>query len=185
MSLFRRSVYVLKETPFLTFKSVNYLDAEGHLRNWYGVSRPDNHAAVTIVPVTTDGKFLLVSQYRPLLDAVTIEFPAGLMDIPGESVIKTAARELMEETGYGAESYQHILGGDKGFVISAGLSDERHHLVVAKGVTKFTQPLENEGTSPILVDIDTAFDELMQMSKLGHEVSFGVFTQICLAKNYI
>lgn len=42
---------------------------------------------------------LLQKQYRPPLDKIVIEVPAGLID-PGETAEQCAVRELMEETGY-------------------------------------------------------------------------------------
>ena len=42
---------------------------------------------------------LLVIQYRPPLDAYTIEWPAGLID-KGETPEQAAVREFKEETGY-------------------------------------------------------------------------------------
>lgn len=44
---------------------------------------------------------ILVIQYRPPLDSLVIEFPAGLID-PNEDARKTVIRELLEETGYHA-----------------------------------------------------------------------------------
>ncbi|KAH9598262.1 NUDIX hydrolase domain [Trypanosoma melophagium] len=42
---------------------------------------------------------ILVAQYRPPVDAIVVEFPAGLVD-PTEDVKHAAIRELREETGY-------------------------------------------------------------------------------------
>jgi ADP-ribose pyrophosphatase len=42
---------------------------------------------------------LLQKQYRPPVDQVVIEVPAGLID-PGETPEECAVRELKEETGY-------------------------------------------------------------------------------------
>lgn len=42
---------------------------------------------------------VLQKQYRPPLDKVVIEIPAGLIDA-GETAQQAAIRELKEETGY-------------------------------------------------------------------------------------
>lgn len=44
-------------------------------------------------------EILLQKQYRPPIDKVVIEVPAGLIDA-GETVEECAVRELKEETGY-------------------------------------------------------------------------------------
>jgi 8-oxo-dGTP pyrophosphatase MutT (NUDIX family) len=65
---------------------------------------------VNIVPVVVkQGQpcFLMVRQYRHGVDSVTVEFPAGLVE-PGETPQEAAARELLEETGYRAETLTAI-----------------------------------------------------------------------------
>jgi len=63
--------------------------------------------AVMIIPRLPDGKLLMERQFRYPLARVFIEFPAGKID-PGEDSATTAARELLEETGYTAEHWAHI-----------------------------------------------------------------------------
>src|SRR5258706_16415792 len=55
---------------------------------------------VSVVPVTRDGKFVLVRQYRIGIDAPTLEIPGGVID-EGQEPPGAALRELREETGYG------------------------------------------------------------------------------------
>jgi 8-oxo-dGTP pyrophosphatase MutT (NUDIX family) len=54
---------------------------------------------VRVFTMSRRGDFLLVRQYRPVIERWTLEFPGGLRD-PGESPEVTAARELREETGF-------------------------------------------------------------------------------------
>lgn len=56
-----------------------------------------------ILPITTDGRAVLVRQYRHGAERVTLEIPAGMVD-PGEDPAAAALRECLEETGYRARA---------------------------------------------------------------------------------
>lgn len=70
---------------------------------------------------------LLVLQYRPPLDSLVLEFPAGLID-PHEDPKKTVLRELLEETGYHA-SMDDIEYASSPITPDPGLSDSCSILV--------------------------------------------------------
>lgn len=63
--------------------------------------------AVVIVAEKNDGSLVLERQFRYPLRRSLIELPAGKMD-PGEDSLECARRELREETGYVASSWQHL-----------------------------------------------------------------------------
>jgi len=52
-----------------------------------------------VIALTPDDEVVLVEQYRHGIDIVTLEIPGGIVD-PGEDPARSAARELLEETGY-------------------------------------------------------------------------------------
>lgn len=65
--------------------------------------------AAAVVPVTDDGKILMVKQYRNALDRYTLEIPAGALDEVGEPGIVCAGRELEEETGFRSENLEWLI----------------------------------------------------------------------------
>jgi 8-oxo-dGTP pyrophosphatase MutT (NUDIX family) len=79
--------------------------------------------------VAHDGETLyLVRQPRePVNDPALLELPAGKLDEEGEAPLDTARRELAEEIGKGARSWQHITS----FFTSPGFTDEECHLFIA------------------------------------------------------
>ncbi len=73
-------------------------------RTWHALGVPDY---VVVLALFACGDVLLVRQYRPVLDAVTLELPAGMID-PGEAPLDAGSRETFEETGYRARA-AHLL----------------------------------------------------------------------------
>lgn len=71
-------------------------DSSGQPQTYHSFKLADY---VAILAVTDDGRIPCVRQYRPARKAVTLEFPAGILEA-GENPAETAARELFEETGY-------------------------------------------------------------------------------------
>lgn len=62
---------------------------------------------MNVIPVTEEGKIVCVHQYRHGTEEVSLEIPGGVID-EGESPLDAAHRELVEETGYEAESIEQI-----------------------------------------------------------------------------
>ena len=72
----------------------------------------------------------LVRQPREAILDHTLELPAGKLDVEGESPLQTARRELAEEIGREADSWEHITS----FHPSTGYTDEMVHLFAATGL---------------------------------------------------
>jgi 8-oxo-dGTP pyrophosphatase MutT (NUDIX family) len=79
--------------------------------------------------VAHDGETLyMVRQPREAVnEPALLELPAGKLDEEGESPLDTAKRELAEEVGKGARSWQHLTS----FYTSPGFADEECHLFIA------------------------------------------------------
>lgn len=91
---------VLHAGKWLVFAATNHRDAHGVEKPWEFVSRTGTNRAVAVIAWRKDPmRLVLVKQWRPPMNAYTLEFPAGLVE-EGDSLQDTAVRELEEETGY-------------------------------------------------------------------------------------
>jgi ADP-ribose pyrophosphatase len=88
----RRVVY---KTPWFELRAK---EGVGFDQPYYVIETTDY---ATIVPISPDGMVLFVRQYRPALEAFTLELPSGHVDI-GEQPVDAVRRELREETGFEA-----------------------------------------------------------------------------------
>ena len=90
------------------------------------------HPGAVGIIALDDEHVWLTRQPREVIDAAaSLEIPAGKLDVPGEPPIETAKRELVEEIGKRAESWEELLV----FYTSPGFSDERVWLYVATGLS--------------------------------------------------
>lgn len=76
-----------------------FLMPDGRTHKFFVLLSPD---WVNVVPITPQGRVVLIRQFRPGTCEVTIEVPGGMVD-RGEEPSAAARRELEEETGYTAE----------------------------------------------------------------------------------
>ena len=112
----------------------------------------EHPGAVAILALTDEDELILVRQYRYSIDASLLEIPAGTCE-PNESPVETAARELVEETGYQAAGITEV----RTYFSSAGYSNERITLVVATGCRRVTADLApDEVDEVVLVPYDNA-----------------------------
>lgn len=63
---------------------------------------------VGALPVTEEGKIIMVKQYRHALGETCIEIPGGCVDDTDTNVEYAIARELLEETGYTFSSFDYL-----------------------------------------------------------------------------
>jgi len=63
--------------------------------------------AVAVLAIDNDDEVVLVNEFRYPVGHV-LEIPAGNVD-KGETSLKCAQRELLEETGYKAKKFEHLI----------------------------------------------------------------------------
>ena len=110
--------------------------------------------------VAHDGETLyLVRQPREAVnEPALLELPAGKLDEEGEKPLDTAQRELAEEIGKGARSWQHLTS----FYTSPGFADEECHLFMATNLyDKQAETDENERIEVVEVPL-TQLDSVIR-----------------------
>jgi len=119
------------------------------------------NGASMVVPVTGEGKLLLVNQYRYLCGRESIEFPCGGVK-DGSSYNETAWHELREETGYTSDRLS--LGGE--FNPYNGITDEickvyiARELVFVGGAPDETEEFELIPLTPVELESRIASGEI-------------------------
>ncbi len=84
---------------------------------------------VNVIPLTPEGKLVLVEQYRHGTEEISLEIPGGLID-PGETPAEAARREMHEETGYDTNDIVYL-----GTVApNPALQNNRCHSYLARNV---------------------------------------------------
>ena len=105
------------QDQWIDFRKSAYRYPDGRVfEPFYSYSRRDY---VVIVASDTDGNYICVRQFRQGIKEVTTEFPAGGVERDdgreygatkaSEETLEAAKRELMEETGYASDEWEHLL----------------------------------------------------------------------------
>lgn len=122
--------------------------------------RIDSADWVNIVPVTPDGDFVLVRQYRHGLADFTVETPGGMVD-RGETPVEAARRELLEETGYRAAEIVPLGGVNP----NPALYGNTLHAFLGRDVERVAE-VRNESTEETHVEVVSS-EELRRLVSTG------------------
>lgn len=110
--------------------------------------------ACAVVPVFEDGTIMLLKQFRYPPRKIFIEVPAGKID-PGEDPVRTAERELLEESGV---ECKHIVQTGS-FFPAIGYADEIIHTYAAWGLTIKDQNVDvDEFLQPFRISYQKAIE---------------------------
>lgn len=172
------------EGKFLRALIIAYRDKTGDIRNWEAVERVNCSGIVAVIPVTIDGEFLLIRQFRPVVNNFVIEFPAGLND-KEESLIEAAKRELIEETGYNAKELIFLADGP----VSSGMSTEMLTVFLAKNACPAPSDIkekypadESESIEIIKTPIPKIYETLESYRKNGDYIDLKIYGLVEIAR---
>lgn len=138
---------LLTSRIFTVNQSLSRSDSSGKESNFVELDCPD---WVNIVVLTEDDQVLMIRQWRHGTKEICLEIPGGMVD-PSESPLDAAKRELLEETGYQAESWQQI-----GMVKpNPAFQTNRCFSFLAEGAKKVAEqdPDENEEIEVLEMDL--------------------------------
>lgn len=144
--------------------------------DWECIRHPGGALAV---PVTPDGKLVLVEQYRFAACRRLLEFPAGTVE-PYEAPEATIQREIEEETGYRAQTWRKL--GQ--FWLAPGYSDEIIYAFLATDLELLETPPDQDDDEDISVVIMTP-DEFTQTILDGEAVDAKSVTSFLLARPFL
>lgn len=120
----------------------------------------ESRGFVIVFAITPDDRVVLVHQYKHGIGAELLELPAGMID-EGESPLQTARRELAEETGYEAASFEAA----GAFVTDPTNADTMAHLYLARSAVR-SQDQRLDPAEDIEVRL-ASFKELHEMVRDG------------------
>lgn len=133
---------------------------------YYSISADDY---VCVLAVTKEGDFILVQQYRPAVEDVTMELPAGHVE-NGETPLEAAKRELYEETGYLTEDIKFLGCLDP----DTGRLSNKLWCFFADNVIFDTKSEAETGVSRIVVS-KKQLNDLIVQGKFKHALHIAVF----------
>lgn len=131
---------------------------------------------VGVVAVTDKDEIILVRQYRKPIEKAIYEIPAGKLDA-GEHHRNCGIRELEEETGYRAGSFEYL-----GFIYpSPGFTDEVTHVYLATDLHDGEcHPDEGEFLEIEKIPAEKVFDMVMSGEINDAKSVFGILKYMAM-----
>jgi len=131
-----------------------------------------------VIPVTDEGKLIMVTQFRYPFQTVLLEFPAGKLDID-EAPLDCAVRELEEETGYKAAKVNEL-----GKIYTApGYCTETLHIFIAQELKQGDHKREEGEYEMEIYEFDIA--EIEAKIKSGEIIDAKTICAVYFLKNKI
>tara|TARA_Y100001933_G_scaffold144143_1_gene142822 strand:+ start:72 stop:632 length:561 start_codon:yes stop_codon:yes gene_type:complete len=156
----KKRISELKSKKF-SFQINRIILPNGHEGDYGSIIHP---GAALAVPITKEGNIVILRQYRFAVSRYLLEFPAGTLE-KGETPLNSIKREIKEETGYKAETWDKL-----GVLVPApGYADEEIHLFLARDLSKLEKIPSGDLDEDIEVLILSPF-ELDNLIASGDEI---------------
>jgi ADP-ribose pyrophosphatase len=167
------------EAKWIEFHKISWTDQTNKPRIWESASRKTRGASgVDAVAINTlirhpsrPPSTIIILQFRPPVDAICVEFPAGLVDAK-ETPADASLRELHEETGYkGKLSYiSPTIVSDPG-MSTANMQLATVEVNLKEGDMEPEQALDDgEFIERVVVPLEELFERLEKYSQEGKMV---------------
>ncbi|MFO3797820.1 MAG: NUDIX hydrolase, partial [Anaerolineales bacterium] len=137
----------------------------------------EHHGSVVLIPLDEEGNILFVRQYRHAAGCELLELPAGSLD-EGETPEECAERELREETGYAAKSFEKV--GE--FYLAPGYSTEKMSVFIARQL--FSAPLVADDDE-FLDLVRIPLEQALRAAQDGHIPDAKSLAALYLARNQL
>lgn len=152
----RLSTSVVYEGGFLEVRKDSVSLPDGSVGSREYITHP---GAVAMLAMLDNGNLVMERQYRYAPQREFIELPAGKID-PGEDILLTAQRELLEETGYVANEWIHLTTAWP----SIGYADEHIEYFLARGLTHQGRNLDD---GEFLEVLELSLSEALEWVRTG------------------
>jgi 8-oxo-dGTP pyrophosphatase MutT (NUDIX family) len=150
------------ETPiFQLWRWVRRSPASGVQGEFYTLDTPD---WVNVIALTPSDEVVLINQFRHGTGEITLEIPGGLVD-PGEKPVQSAARELLEETGFKGD--EPIFLGT--VTPNPAIQDNRCHTYLIRNAEKVREKeLEQYEEIEVVIEPLESIPQQIQSGKIHH-----------------
>jgi len=138
-----------------------------------------NHRpCIAAVPVSPDGKLLLIRQYRAAVGQMLLEIPAGAMDKGPETAEECVQRELAEEIGFQARRLVKLF---EGYLVPGYCNEYMYYYLATDLFAAALPPDQDE----VIELVPTSFQDALAMMKNGQIIDSKTALGITLALDYL
>ena len=133
-----------------------------------------------VIPITSDGKVVLVRQFRIGTSSHTLETPGGIVDAKDQDPARAAIREMEEETGYTLSAHGKTI--DLGWSHpNPAILDNRVHFIAVGPVVKTRE--QNLDPGEMIETLEVPIEDipgLIQREEITHALSLNALFRLSL-----